>query len=85
MTTQRHGDYSASLVLDQEGPLTDDQLAWLDRVRAVRVTSGDLSDRLLGLAGLCELAEAHPEFVQPASVLRRVRDRLRALAGEVDG
>jgi len=45
--------------------------------------AGDIAGRLRNLAELCDLAQAHPEYVQPASGLRWVRDHLRALATEV--
>ena len=56
---------------------------WLDRVQGMRLVPGDLAARLHNLAELCDLAQEHPEYVQPGSGLRWVRDRLRALAQEV--
>ena len=109
--SERHGDYSADLVLDQESPLMADQLAWLDhalnprgersvgqaeraeaeeigfdwldRVQAHSLAPADIAGQLSNLAELCDLIHEHPEYVQPASGLRWLRDYLRALATEV--
>jgi hypothetical protein len=58
---------------------------WLDGVQAFRLALADIAGQLSNLAELCDLVQAHPEYVLPGSGLRWVRDRLRILAEEVDG
>ncbi|MHB8409860.1 MAG: hypothetical protein ACYDHY_17535 [Acidiferrobacterales bacterium] len=81
--SELRGDYTAGLILDQDGPLTADQLAWLDKVQGVRAIPGSVASELRALADFCDIAQRRPDAIQTSGALRWVREELRALAEEV--
>jgi len=81
--SELRGDYSAGLILDQDGPLTAEQLAWLDKVQGVRLAPVNLGAELRALADFCDLAQKRPDAIQTSGTLRWVREELRKLAAQV--
>jgi len=75
--TSRHGNYCADLILDHGEPLTDEQIDWL------WAQPLPLARQLNDLADECDNAVALG-LAERGNAMRRIRDRLRQIAGEVD-